>query len=336
MTKEKIYILQKDLPNVKAGTEFHYMDRLNKYMFYRNERVVSVFDCPPEIIESCPEWFKQLEEVEEEQPFQWTDKLVEELVWDNFGAADTRFRVEQFKKDKQQSQTIPVGKGTANDVGNEKDWEILQCENKSLGIHDFVAEGTSSTPCLKPNKPCKIHSVKRLSDMEEIFTVGDEVEYRGAGAKDWSDVCGFGKIRLFKVVQNGHKMVVEIDDNNEWDDNHFPHKYLENIRHKKPQPEIKERIEVEGFFESGGTLSNVSGKTYREYKFHTHYPIQKEKYSEIKQSIEKIINNDSYVDITETIKTLLVTIKSESGLSQKSMAIIEGAQKKILELIQRL
>ena len=54
----------------------------------------------------------------------------------------------------------------------KKEYEILTCENNVFGIHDYVSEKESNTPCLKPNKPCKIHSVKRLSD-GEVFNLND-------------------------------------------------------------------------------------------------------------------------------------------------------------------
>ncbi len=90
-----------------------------------------------------------------EDNFIWTNELVIEFKYFKSDLASPLSAITQFKKSKEV----------------KKDYEILQCENDVFGIHDFVDSG--NTPCLKEFKPCKIHSVKRLSD-NEVFTIGEE------------------------------------------------------------------------------------------------------------------------------------------------------------------
>jgi hypothetical protein len=52
----------------------------------------------------------------------------------------------------------------------------------------------------------------------------------------------------------------------------------------------KERIEVMGFHKYGGGISNVNGRTFNEYRFHTWDDIPEEKHSAIKQAIEQVLN----------------------------------------------
>ena len=85
--------------------------------------------------------------------FQWTDLLVAEYSLSNM----TLF---EFKRSKTKSK---------------KEYEILKCENDLFGVHEYVDERFSREHCLKPEKPCKIHSVKRLSD-GEVFSIGDWVQ----------------------------------------------------------------------------------------------------------------------------------------------------------------
>jgi hypothetical protein len=78
-------------------------------------------------------------------------------------------------------------------------------------------------------------TVKRKSD-GEVFTVGDEVEYRCGGDNDWENVYGYGKINSFRLASSAKdKIEIEIDDDHRWDDNYYPHKYIENIRHKQKE-----------------------------------------------------------------------------------------------------
>jgi len=109
----KQYRLLRDLPNCGKRRMVEY-DEENMEYFVRTNGGSKIY-FQPLTVENNSDWF----EIVEKEPFMWDDKLVEELVWENFGAADTRYRIEQFKKEKQ-SQSIKAGSGTANDVQNEK------------------------------------------------------------------------------------------------------------------------------------------------------------------------------------------------------------------------
>lgn len=74
-----------------------------------------------------------------------------------------------------------------------------------------------------------------------------------------------------------------------------PHGVQDNKLHWE---EIKEpeRIEVEGIFLSGGTLSNINGKSYKVYQFETNNQIPIEKIPLVKAAIERVLNNDEPSD----------------------------------------
>lgn len=96
------------------------------------------------------------------QPFQWTDELVEELIWNAYGKPDVRFQINNFKS------------SYASSVGEKRDWEIVSVINPNglvsedwCVINNFITED-------KRYLGYSIHSVRRLPS-GEIFSVGDKV-----------------------------------------------------------------------------------------------------------------------------------------------------------------
>lgn len=94
--------------------------------------------------------------------FQWNDELVKEYGR-QFGYAGEP-DIEEFKRN--HSKQLPIG---------SKDYEILTAKSKNGDVHDYIPEGNEqgSTPCLKMEEPCTIHSVRRISD-GEVLTVGSK------------------------------------------------------------------------------------------------------------------------------------------------------------------
>lgn len=89
MDKNTVYILQKDLPNAKAGDKYESTDSGENYI---NLNAMATWDVsyPKEYIENNSDWFVK-EEVNESKPtekkqwededddFLWTNKLAMEL-----------------------------------------------------------------------------------------------------------------------------------------------------------------------------------------------------------------------------------------------------------------
>lgn len=106
------------------------------------------------------------------------------------------------------SSILEKGEKAANYFHNAEhpiikpEWEILTCENDCFGVHKFVSEKDSKTPCLKPNKPCRIHSVKRLSD-GEVFSIGDEFHLCG-GICRYKISSFLAEGNIMWVIQTGY------------------------------------------------------------------------------------------------------------------------------------
>jgi len=187
MDKNTVYILQKDLPHVKAGTEFsqennnpdyynanfcHYHDRLHKSRIINN-----------------PTWFKPKEEVNESKPteqFQWTNELVMEFV--NFHDEQKGIHwlsedIEKFKQSKSKTEQ-PLWEILEFEHSSGKATFVLN-EDKKYFCQDFKDEYFNLEDLLhnKLGKTYNIKKVKRLSD-GEVFSVGDYVEYAFVGASD--------------------------------------------------------------------------------------------------------------------------------------------------------
>jgi len=220
--------------------------------------------------------------------FVWTDELVAEFTK---GAIELQNKVPQdvslyngiyhFKKYHQpKEETV------------DKDWEIVSFdlgfgEIKQLSDKPgFFAWGNSSASPKTDFRirihtvdemlklyPDKIHSVKRLST-NETFKIGDEL-------------VKWGKIVSFKI-QSGIFMLAECNDGLP----EYVTVVLEDWKHKpKEQTNQTDRVEVNGFYESGGFMSNVNGESHRDYRFNTKDPIPKEKFPLIKQAIENCLND---------------------------------------------
>lgn len=101
-----------------------------------------------------------------------------------------------------------IGKAIPNKP--KKYFEILQCYNDVFGIHGFCDSGP--TPCFKENRPCKIHSVKRLSD-NEVFTVEDKISYKDHGNADTFHIKGFEikgeTIWVFENIAAGYGCILD-------------------------------------------------------------------------------------------------------------------------------
>lgn len=102
-----------------------------------------------------------------DKEFVWDDTLVTEF--NNWipkqplgGFIDHSSLIPSFKRFKGFDESKEV----------KKDYEILKCENDCFGIHDYISPEQSKTHCLKEDHPCKIYSIRRLSD-NEVFTIGD-------------------------------------------------------------------------------------------------------------------------------------------------------------------
>jgi hypothetical protein len=133
MDKNTVYILQKDLPNAKAGDKYESTDSGENYI---NLNAMATWDVsyPKEYIENNSDWFVK-EEVNESKPtekkqwededddFLWTNELVMEFV--NFHDEQKGIHwlsedIEKFKKSKSKKE--------------EPQWEILEFKNLRSGI----------------------------------------------------------------------------------------------------------------------------------------------------------------------------------------------------------
>lgn len=111
--------------------------------------------------------FRKLkEEPIKEDTFIWTDELVEELIWNEYGDSAVVSKINKFKKLKQQPK-------------EDKGWEVLTYKHITLSNeldNNIIIDKSSrhfeyAYGC--PKDFC-IHSVLRKSD-NEVFTVGDTV-----------------------------------------------------------------------------------------------------------------------------------------------------------------
>lgn len=87
----KTYILQKDLPNMKKGSEFEFNENIMLYVHYN-----SCYSYPPIVVENNPEWFKLKEE---EQPLFRTQDGVDIFLGDKYYHVRSRFNVEHKESD---------------------------------------------------------------------------------------------------------------------------------------------------------------------------------------------------------------------------------------------
>ena len=174
-----------------------------------------------------------------------------------------------------------VPKQSPSPQQEDKDWEIVSViADDGKPIYSPTKDVIDL--CLLRNGK-RIHSVKRKSD-GEVFSIGDEVEYRAGGGlfdKGW---CGV----IEKIITiNYSKLNVEFEIHDPSWKYEKVHKFIENIRKKPSIP--KERIGV------------VLGKTDRDLYLEsmwTSRPIPEDKFPAIKSAIDKILNDESFVITT--------------------------------------
>lgn len=258
----KIYRILRSTPTDKEGTFYKKFFQPGGHDYYMP--VNSLDDTRStegriylaETVEGMPQWFSEIKEPETPiGKFEWTDELV--LAFARFTNSESntfQSRYADLEEFKQPKSTQPVEEqmktffeltGQPTSVLLQNNLPVEETKDKDWGIasfYDGCVNGHTDSRCLVENKGVwtnekiislgfTIHSVRRLSD-GELFTVGDEVEYREHGFNSWEDVCGYGKIKIMGTTHSGAELLIEIDDNYRWQDSCYPKKFLANIRHK--------------------------------------------------------------------------------------------------------
>lgn len=268
MNKNTVYILQKDLPHVKAGTEFsqennnpdyynanfcHYHDRLHKSRIINN-----------------PTWFKPKEEVNESKPteqFQWTPDLEWEFArycktilnknnnycgqYESFDRDVIKWKESKSKKEEPQweilefknlrSGIVYIKKDNGKfNSGNGLDWDLEKFDIKDHEI---------------------INSVKRFPD-NTVWSVDMVTEH--------------GIITAFKIV--GSTMVAEIKNNI------FPYDYPLYLSELKAPKEEQVPIKVHSLHHLGENSNDAATQIV------TSHRIPPSKYQSIKSAIEDVLN----------------------------------------------
>lgn len=194
MNTDKVYILQKDLPDAKAGTRY----TLNGDRYYPPESELPVIEQNAYFtwqVENNQEWFKQ-EENKSNDNFQWSsDKLLEEFAIDVankwHGDVNLNSIINDFRKKHTPKPQEDYG---VKDTDVDKYFYEKKADNKPEW--EIVQTGDWRNP-----KELEITKVKRLID-GEVFSVGDEV-----GSKHFSKL----KIHSFNI-DNGTMMVKFVHD----------------------------------------------------------------------------------------------------------------------------
>jgi 3-mercaptopyruvate sulfurtransferase SseA len=110
--------------------------------------------------------------------------------------------------------------------------------------------------------------------------------------------------------------------------NQFKQSHTSTSPEQPPTEQPKERIEVEGFYEVGGKLSNYDGRAFKYYSFNVKESIPKEKYGAIKQAIEAVLNDDIQ---EETMLDKIIRNRSEFNAATD---IIKYSQQQLDEAIR--
>jgi len=175
------YILLKDLPDAKAGTELVFDG--NGTYDYKSHRTVEGDDetlswYRKEFVENNPSWFKLKEHpIQEEQSVFSAEKITQQLdklnfAEEAFNAARLTHQMVGFKfdtfQDFAQSKPLP----TKEEVS--KSWEILEFKRSS----GTVIERSAFDWVDVERGAILITSVKRLTD-GEVFEVGKENKFNG-------------------------------------------------------------------------------------------------------------------------------------------------------------
>lgn len=121
----------------------------------------------------------------------------------------------------------PVTEEAWEIISFEKDGSVLTLDDKKRKYRNEL-NSISDIEFLKKNY--QIHSVLRKSD-NQLFTVGDEVEYRSAGKKDWQEVW-LSKIESIEPATTGGELSFKLQSTEKED----VVKFIVNIRHPQPKP----------------------------------------------------------------------------------------------------
>jgi len=232
MNKNTVYILQKDLPNAKAGDKYESTDSGENYI---NLNAMATWDVsyPKEYIENNSDWFVK-EEVNESKPTekkQWEDED-DDFLWTNKLAMElcefVGMRVGKGIDIRQQVELLTEVFKQSKSKKEEPQWEILSFKNLRSGIV-YVKKDNG-----------KFNSGNGLDwDLEKFDIKDHEIINSVKRFPDntvWSVdmVTEHGIITAFKIV--GSTMVAEIKNNI------FPYDYplyLSELKAPKetPKPE---------------------------------------------------------------------------------------------------
>ena len=278
MNKNTVYILQKDLPNAKAGDKYESTDSGENYI---NLNAMATWDVsyPKEYIENNSDWFVK-EEVNESKPtekkqwededddFLWTNELVMEFV--NFHDEQKGIHwlsedIEKFKKSKSKKE--------------EPQWEILEFKNLRSGIVYIKKDNGKFNSGngldwdlekfdIKDHEI--INSVKRFPD-NTVWSVDDDTQH--------------GKISGFKIA--GSTMIAEIKNTV------FPYDYPLYLSELKAPKEEQVPIKVEIMEFGYGKPQENKGNFYvANFNLPNNAKLPTEKYQSIKSAIEDVLNED--------------------------------------------
>lgn len=205
------YILQKDLPDYKAGTEFVLGDRgyyTSTVPGTRGDGVRGAW--PPLYVENNEEWFKKKEEepplviqIERAAHFKLNSDSSKSLVLSPGGALMLYESIGRLLSADEQIRKLQTGafdnirscwganasavlRKAIIDTGKEKlGYEVL------TRINPEWPHSTPHTPTFDcEGVGCGIHSVKRLSD-GEVFTLGDKIGHRYTSSATYSPIVKF-------------------------------------------------------------------------------------------------------------------------------------------------
>lgn len=160
------------------------------------------------------------------------------FIWDEPGQYITENPRERFNRNKtfvipQSPTTNPPSAEAAS-----REWEIVESCAEGGKPHPHNHPSFSHT-CEEAG--CKIYSVRRISD-NQIFSIGDKVDFK-SGGNVWGEFWS-GKIISIKPAYTKEELEFEIYEEGEMES--AVHKFISNIRHKKPTTppaSSKERIE---------------------------------------------------------------------------------------------
>lgn len=175
-----------------------------------------------------------------------------------------------------------------------KDWEIVSVFDPNRGV---IKVGSDSVFNYVEGEP--IHSVRRNSD-GQVFSVGDDTNK--------------GVIKNFSIGVDD-KLLYIIAGNNSWK--------LSELQKSKPIE--KERITVSIFGD------NMAGGQLMVRPNSGEWKLSKEKFSEIKQAIEQVLNDEVPDMPGKWYKTHIKNLEGQLDVSNKIFSLIEMNTEKELE-----